>query len=428
MKVFCSNDKKNNVPDGYDDYIDINCSSDIGFHFWDKKMKFNGKFSPLAVDLLYISVFVFAMDRKILRNKQLDNWTRTIELNVPVSNIDFWNSNKPLLEEMINFLSGDNWEFSFREKVKLDEDIYYKSKRYEKTDIKYYDKVCLLSGGLDSFIGAIDLLEEEKNKILFISHYGGGKGTKEYQDKVFTCLKDTYGLDDSDYIQFYVACKHAFEDTTRTRSFMFFSHAIVMASAFNVDTEMYIPENGFISLNIPLSGARFGSSSTRTTHPYYIKKLKDLVKKMELKISIKNPYQIKTKVEMVLECKNQELLKTNYVKTMSCFHPDLGRYSKHSETMHCGSCIPCIIRRAALFNAFGEDKTIVRDFLLTKSEVAKLNKNAFLQKIRKFKKSSAILEIQKSGVLDENLNSLAEMYCRGIDEINRFISEIIRND
>ena len=144
MKVFCSNDKKNNVPDGYDDYIDINCSSDIGFHFWDKKMKFNGKFSPLAVDLLYISVFVFAMDRKILRNKQLDNWTRTIELNVPVSNIDFWNSNKPLLEEMINFLSGDNWEFSFREKVKLDEDIYYKSKRYEKTDIKYYDKVCLL--------------------------------------------------------------------------------------------------------------------------------------------------------------------------------------------------------------------------------------------------------------------------------------------
>ena len=102
MKVFCSNDKKNNVPDGYDDYIDINCSSDIGFHFWDKKMKFNGKFSPLAVDLLYISVFVFAMDRKILRNKQLDNWTRTIELNVPVSNIDFWNSNKPLLEEMIN--------------------------------------------------------------------------------------------------------------------------------------------------------------------------------------------------------------------------------------------------------------------------------------------------------------------------------------
>ena len=66
--------------------------------------------------------------------------------------------------------------------------------------------------------------------------------------------------------------------------------------------------------------------------------------------------------------------------------------------------------------------------MLTKSEVAKLNKNAFLQKIRKFKKSSAILEIQKSGVLDENLNSLAEMYCRGIDEINRFISEIIRND
>lgn len=428
MRVFCSNNGKSSSTEGYDEYIDINCPSDIGFHFWDKKMKFDGRFSPLAIDLLYISVFVFAMDRKILRNKQIDNWKRTIELNIPVSDIDFWNRNKKLLEEMINFLSGDIWNFSFREKLKLDEEEYYNSKKYKKLDIKCYDTVCLLSGGLDSFIGAIDLLEAKKNKVLFVSHYGGGKGTKEYQDMVFSCLRNTYELDKSDYIQFYVACRHASEDTTRTRSFMFFSHAIVLASAFKVNAKIYIPENGFISLNIPLSGARFGSSSTRTTHPYYIKKLKALIKEMGLNLSIKNPYQIKTKGEMVLECKNQYLLQNNYIKTMSCSHPDLGRYNKHSETMHCGSCIPCIIRRAALVNAFGSDETLVRDYSLTKSEVAKLNRNAFLQKIRKFKRSSAIFEIQKSGVLDEDLQNLADMYCRGIDEIDRFLSEIIKND
>ena len=111
----------------------------------------------------------------------------------------------------------------------------------------------MLSGGLDSYIGAIDLLEKRNNKVLFVSHYGGGKGTKEYQDLVFQSLKTEYELEDSDYIQFYASCKNGVEDTTRTRSFMFFSHAIALASAFNIDTQMYIPESGFISLNIPLS-------------------------------------------------------------------------------------------------------------------------------------------------------------------------------
>ena len=289
MRIFCSNDRKSNLPEGYDEHIDIRCRSDIGFHFWDKDLKFDGGFSSLAIDLLYISIFVFVMDRKVLRNKQNDNWSRTFELNIPVWDVEFWNSQKDLLHDMVSFLSGDSWQFTFRKKEILDENDYYKSSKYKKAEAKSYDTICMLSGGLDSYIGAIDLLEKRKNKILFVSHYGGGKGTKEYQDMVFESLKKEYLLEDRDYIQFYATCKNGMEDTTRTRSFMFFSHAIALASAFNTDTEMYIPENGFISLNIPLTGARFGSSSTRTTHPYYMKMLRSLIKKMKLEISILNP-------------------------------------------------------------------------------------------------------------------------------------------
>ncbi len=426
MKVFCSNDRKSNLPEGYDDYIDIKCGSDIGFHFWDKNMRFDGEFSNLAIDLLYISVFVFVMDRKVLRKQQPDNWTRNFELNVPVSDIVFWNNQKLLLNEMISFLSGDNWNFSFREKELLDEKDYYDSKKYKKTEVKIYDSVCMLSGGLDSYIGAIDLLEEKTKKVLFVSHYGGGKGTKEYQDLAFESLKNEYALEKADYMQFYVTCKNGVEDTTRTRSLMFFAHAIALASGFNTDTSLFIPENGFISLNIPLSGARFGSSSTRTTHPYYMKMLKTLIENMKLRISIINPYQLKTKGEMILECKNKSLLKTNYTDTMSCSHPDVGRYDKESEPMHCGSCIPCIIRRAAIYKGFGVDETEIRDFNLNKTEAAKLNKNAFLQRINKFNKNNAILEIQKSGVIDENLSELSEMYCRGIEEIKSFFMEVVK--
>ena len=36
MKIFCSNDRTSEVPNGYDGHIDINCKADIGFHFWEK--------------------------------------------------------------------------------------------------------------------------------------------------------------------------------------------------------------------------------------------------------------------------------------------------------------------------------------------------------------------------------------------------------
>ena len=38
------------------------------------------------------------------------------------------------------------------------------------------------------------------------------------------------------------------------------------------------------------------------------------------------------------------------------------------------------------------------------------------------------MEIQKSGIIDENLNEIAGMYCRGIDEIKMFFSEVIGDD
>ena len=65
---------------------------------------------------------------------------------------------------------------------------------------------------------------------------------------------------------------------------------------------------------------------------------------------------------------------------------------------------------------------------MTKTEAARLNKNAFFKKIETFKRDGAIMEIQKSGIIDENLNEIASMYCRGIDEIKMFFSEVIGDD
>lgn len=49
---------------------------------------------------------------------------------------------------------------------------------------------------LIQFIGAIDLLEKKVGKTLFISHYGGGKGTKEFQDALKNSFIEQYLLEE----------------------------------------------------------------------------------------------------------------------------------------------------------------------------------------------------------------------------------------
>ena len=44
--------------------------------------------------------------------------------------------------------------------------------------------------------------------------------------------------------------------------------------------DIYVPENGFISINTPLTRRRIGSLSTRTTHPYFINSLQLIFNKL----------------------------------------------------------------------------------------------------------------------------------------------------
>lgn len=381
-------------------------------------------FQNEALDLWYISLMVYYVDRKVLRKGTFDNWTREVKLYIPVLEVDKWNENKDLLIEMISYLSGDIWDFEFRKRelneneVKISENVArsYLSNKFIP------DSFCMLSGGLDSFIGAIDLLKENKN-IAFIGHYGGGKGVKPFQDKVISLLKDKFELQEGQFFNFNATPIGGVEDTTRTRSFMFFMHAIILASCMNKEVNLYIPENGLISLNIPLTNSRLGSSSTRTTHPYYLKMLQELLTKLGIKVILKNPYQFYTKGEMLSNCKDLDFIKEQYKETMSCSHPDQIRWVKGSfKPKHCGTCLPCTIRRASVLKAFEVDNTLYRD-------VDYENRKASIE-LRSYKiglldyaeNSKGLFTIQMSGKIDENIDEYENLYNRGMEELATFIN------
>jgi len=413
------------VPNNQDIAVNFADDSSFSFTFWNNKNKTLEWYSSQAIDLLYISLAVFAADRLVPRSDAVDGWSRTIDLYIPVLEISKWVLNCELLEKMVGFLSGDYWKFHFRKREFTSREIKHKSKiEKSKKTAKTYDRVCMFSGGLDSFVGITDILENGAKNNLFISLYGGGKGTKEYQGLLKEKFIEKYKLEARDFHQYYAKVVSGIEDTTRTRSFMFFAHAITVASSLGKPVDLIIPENGLISLNIPSTSSRLGSSSTRTTHPYYLKLFQELINNLEIPVTLKNPYQFYTKGEMLINCKNKEFLENNLSNTMSCSHPDNGRMLGEKHARHCGYCLPCVIRQAAIKKSHLQDDSSYRDSGFVSGETAKMSLNSYKLGIEKFNRKYAFMTIQKSGPITENIDRFMQLYIRGMDEVREYLEGI----
>jgi hypothetical protein len=153
-----------------------------------------------------------------------------------------------------------------------------------------------------------------------------------------------------------------------------------------------------------------------------------------LKLSIQNPYWNKTKGEMANECLNKEFLLQVIKDSVSCSSPHKARWSGISPR-HCGYCVPCIIRRAAIKKAFEEegDNTTycvdnVQKIVSNHAKNKGVQLRSFQIAIDKIKEKPQLAKffVYKSGPLDNNedfLQGLSAVYHRGLIEIDDFIIE-----
>jgi 7-cyano-7-deazaguanine synthase in queuosine biosynthesis len=294
-----------------------------------------------AWDLLSIALGVVAADHGCLRSGSPDGWTRQIELSVSVGDPKFWSGQAPKLESTLRFLTGDVWQLSFTEGG-----ISPKPPKNAKPRDETI--VCLLSGGLDSLVGAIDLSSQGQAP-LFVSQVSHGDKTTQVYFARQIAGSDGHHLQLNHNVE-----TPESETSQRARSFVFLAYGVVAATALKNYTTgkatLVVPENGFISLNIPLTPLRLGSLSTRTTHPAFIAGFQALLDAAGLRVKVSNPYQLRTKGQMLKECKDQKLLQKLADSSTSC-----GRYARIN--MHCGRCVPCLIRRAAFHCWNGADPT-----------------------------------------------------------------------
>ncbi len=388
--------------------------------------------SEIGFDIMSLATMVYMADTRIERTEHgQDSWTREIELEIPVSNVEIWKQQIPTVERMLKFLTGDFWKIALSNR----EWMFCSKDEVEKKSNKY-DEVSLFSGGMDSLISTINLMENKKNTLL-ISHAGEGltknaqknivdKFDSIYPDILHTWL-DLWMVFPNDYLP-----EGGNDNNTRSRSFLFIGYGIFAMTGMENINKLLVPENGLMALNVPLDETRVGSFSTRTTHPFYLSMWNELLSGLGLDISAINPYWNKTKGEMAAECKNKDVLYETMKLSFSCSSPGKARWKKLSP-QHCGYCVPCLIRRAAMHKAFGSDGTIyteisVREIQSKYSEGTGIQLRSFQYAIDKIKQDEnrALLYIHKPGPLpmeDEYLRELAETYKRGLLEVDKFIQD-----
>lgn len=393
--------------------------------------------TEIGLDLLVLAAHVHAADTRISRTtKSQDSWTREIRLVVPVSDQVRWAGTITLLERMLNFLTGDRWSVGFRTRPPRFASAV--RKRPLKFKNPPFDHLSLFSGGLDSLIGAIDLLENGSMPLL-VSHAGEG-ATSDAQNTLFDALKKHYK--DSSFARLRLWLNFSkdlirdagSEETTRGRSFLFLSAGVFVGTGLDGPLTLRVPENGLIALNVPLDVLRLGSLSTRTTHPFYMARWNDLLGALSIPLKVENPYWDTTKGEMIAGCQNRPVLEKLLPHSLSCSSSTKGRWKGHGVE-HCGYCLPCIIRRAAVRHGCGADATTYTISDLTSHVLD--TRQAEGQQVRSFQLAInrlqrnpelASLLIHKSGPLSDQTTtqkaSLAEVYRRGLSEVAALLTNV----
>ncbi len=325
-----------------------------------------------ALDFLFISTVVYAADKILSRSATPDRWTRTFELTIPLQEPDEWSDASSALEDAVSFLTGDRWSFNFVQAARGFQAVRPNRRRRAK-GYPASPTVTLLSGGLDSFIGALDALAaNDRQRLQFVSHYDGhvsGPGTD--QDNLRILLESRFpGRISHLQVRTGVRAlaeeeealgKFVFEKSFRSRSLVFIGLGLYAANMIGPAVPLAIPENGPIALNMPLNSSRRGACSTRTVHPYFLELLQDAVELAGLQNSILNPYALKTKGEMVQECRFPDLLRAASAKTNSCGKAGRKTHWANREAKGCGTCIPCLFRRASMHAVGADDEAYGND-------------------------------------------------------------------
>lgn len=328
--------------------------SDLGW--W---MQEAGNVPDAAIDLTRLAGGAYLADRLTARPA---TFTRTMHLHVAVTDPDRWsNGSADMAADLLHWLTGDQWTLTlFRDPS---------GSRPDSTSALTPDgaPTSLLSGGLDSYLGALHLLQPGQTQPQFLGHADTATAIRHAQSLLAQWLGTAYSPPPSYSRLGFSQAERKGENSSRSRSLLFVALGTAAASANHSET-VYVPENGYTSLNIPLHPNRGGALSTRSTHPTTLRRVNDLLAALELTVQITNPFADLTKGEQMARVAAQPPppgWEKVAAKTVSCGKLDGRTFEGGNPNLNCGLCYPCVVRRGAFLAADVTDETVYLSDALT---------------------------------------------------------------
>jgi hypothetical protein len=305
------------------------------------------------VDFVRLAALVYLVDRTVPRTER--GFERQLELTVPVADPDGWNAHAADIAALLRQLSSDTWSLEFT--------AARPPRRREVAPAHSSDLVVLFSGGADSLAGALVARAEGRSPLL-TSHWDFSI-TSGVQNRLVDALEGLWGDRPATQKVRLGRCttqvgsgqKFRHEGSSRSRSLLFLALGLAVASIN--DAELWMAENGFASLNVPLTGERRAAFTTRTTHPGFLRELALILRRVGLHVGLSNPFEQLTKGEVyrrVVDAIGASDASNLLGASHSCAKPDRG--PRFSAETHCGACYGCLVRRAAFLAAELPDSTI----------------------------------------------------------------------
>jgi len=295
-----------------------------------------------ALTFARVGVGAFLADRAIRRNELRQRRQITLIVRVPDPDLGAAATND--LASLLRFVTGDDWDLRFEKDT---------TERPSVRRLRSVDEVALLSGGLDSYCGAV---LGGTTRRLFLSHADAPVITHSQH----TAVDHIPQFDPDNHFRVRLAATKPFsvEPSRRSRSILFMALAVALADASGA-VRVEVPENGFTSLNPPLAANRAGVLTTRSTHPMTFELASRAVNALGIQVTLQNPYEWCTKGELValaVQATGEEQVTGGIASTLSCAKTNV-ILPGSGAGRNCGLDYACLVRRAGVRAAGIADST-----------------------------------------------------------------------
>ena len=295
-------------------------------------------------DILRIAAYVLAADQSLSRGGHGDgdtsDWRRRLALSIPVREPQFWSQDnvRRALTATLAFVTGDVWEFHFREERHREAQAVHPVSGGELPDRP--DRVVLLSGGADSLCALVELIANGGRPALL--HHRLTPQSMGPRKGLVDELRRRYPAWTFPEIDAWIQRRgpEEREKTKRSQPFLLASVAAACAAALQVQ-DIVLAANGIASLHFPIHGPVASPQAIRSTHPTFIRLLNELFALvLDPPVRVRNPLWNRTRTEslgILRESENQDLLRW----AESC--PRMSSWPRGRGP--CGFCAQCVDRR-----------------------------------------------------------------------------------